>query len=114
MSRLRWASGIAFLRWLIILGGLIAGCWLGLYADVPGAPMPEVMHALATVLIGTAAATGLLRHFPFSVVATVMAVLLGIIVILAPGQKHLGYELCAIIVMLAVTVVQLVLPQERR
>lgn len=110
MRRLRWASGIVLLRRLIIFGGLIAGCWLGLYADMPGAPTPETLHVLAIGLIGTSAATGLLRHFPFSVVVTVMAVLLGIIVMLAPGQKYLGYELFAIIVMLALTIVQLVLP----
>jgi hypothetical protein len=99
---------------LIVLAGLGGGLALGLAAEQRGAADPALLHALAIALLGAAAAAGMLRgtppRFPFSVALVAMAALLLIIVLLPLGHKHAGYALFVVIVGLASTLIQLVLP----
>ena len=100
---------------LFVLAGLGGGLLLGIAADRHGAAQPALLHALAIALLGTAAAAGLLHgkppRFPFSVACLALAVLLLIIVLLPLGAKHAGYTLFVVIVGLASTLIQLVLPR---
>lgn len=100
---------------LLVLAGLLGGLALGIAADRRGASDPALLHALAVALLGAAAATGLLHgtppRFPFSVAIVAIAILLLIIVLLPLGDKHAGYALFVVVVGLASTLIQLVLPQ---
>lgn len=114
MRRSRPRALAEFAHTLLVLAGLGAGLALGIAADRNGAADPALLHALAVALLGVAAAAGLLHgtppRFPFSVALVAMAILLLIIVLLPLGNKHAGYTLFVVIVGLASTLIQLVLP----
>ena len=99
---------------LFVLAGLGGGLALGIAADRHGAAQPALLHALAIGLLGVAAASGLLHgkppRFPFSVAFVALSILLLIIVLLPLGNKHAGYTLFVVIIGLASTLIQLVLP----
>ncbi len=114
MRRSRSRAFAELAHTLLVLGGLVGGLVLGLAADRRGAQDPALLHAIAIGLLCLAAAAGLLHgtppRFPFSVAVVAMITLLLIIVLLPLGHKHAGYALFAVIVGLASTLIQLVLP----